>query len=202
MPAIALFTNIVWEVYWVFIANPPAELGGPAAAGAQKLANACWLLLNLIILYQFFRFGRAQFKSVSRSLFFGSAVTILIIAALLMPAVQQALEPQLTSFPGFAQNILMSALFLSLLASRKTLSGQSIFVAVSKLLGSFFACTSIIIAVRENSPLQAEYTYLLTLSLIIILILDGAYLIAVVRLQKVSLATGSNTDSYELKSDS
>ncbi|WP_458683825.1 transmembrane-type terpene cyclase [Prescottella equi] len=198
MPALALFTNIMWEVYWVFLADPPADLGGPEAAGAQKIANGCWLLLNLIIFAQFLRYGRKEFGNPPKLAFFGASAFMLAAVAVYMPEIQRSLEPNLTAFPGLAQNILMSGLFLGMLLSRRSLLGQSLFVAVCKMLGSALACTSIIVAVNANSPLQAQYTFLLSAGTAIIFALDLIYAISVAvmrsRARKSVPLTGPATD--------
>ncbi|MBN3948462.1 MAG: hypothetical protein HWQ38_19190 [Nostoc sp. NMS7] len=61
MPLVALCANLSWEFIFSFIHphQPP-----------QIQINFVWLMLDLIILYEFFKFGQSELKHIPNKLFY------------------------------------------------------------------------------------------------------------------------------------
>ena len=132
MPFWALALNIAWEFLH-------ATLGFKAAGLTIQIGiNFAWFLLDIGVLYTYFRFGRKYFpSSVSKTLFYLWSVVVLVTAfiaqfmfihefGLLMGAIYSA----------FLQNLLMSILFIAMLIQRNSREGQTILIAVSKCIGT------------------------------------------------------------------
>jgi hypothetical protein len=132
MPFWALALNIAWEFLH-------ATLGFKAAGLTVQIGiNFAWFLLDIGVLYTYFRFGRKYFPpSVSKTYFYPWSVVVLVAAfiiqytfihefGLLMGAVYSA----------FLQNLLMSILFITMLMQRNSSEGQALLIAVSKCIGT------------------------------------------------------------------
>ena len=131
IPFFALALNIAWE----FIHSIS---GFRERAGLQALINAVWFLLDLAIIYTYFRFGRRYFpKSFPQSWFVAWSVIVLFSAFV----IEYAFTRELGNFKGgayaaFLQNLVMSVLFIDMLASRGSREGQSLLLAVNKWIGT------------------------------------------------------------------
>lgn len=132
MPFWALALNIAWEFLHAIF--------GLKAAGLtlQIGINFAWFLLDIGLLYTYFRFGRKYFPFKHPKSWFG-AWSLLVLATafiiqytfinefgLLMGAVYSA----------FLQNLLMSILFIGMLVQRNSSEGQSMLIAISKCVGT------------------------------------------------------------------
>lgn len=148
IPFYALALNLAWELLYTIL--------GFRTEGAtvQNVINAVWFTFDIGILYTYFRFGRRDFgwplprtsDTVSRvqppataggSDFIAWSVLGLIMAF----AVQYAFRRELglgkgASYSAFAQNLLMSVLFIAMLARRGSREGQSLTIAVNKWIGT------------------------------------------------------------------
>ena len=132
MPFWALALNIAWEFLY-------ATFGLKAAGFTEQIAiNFIWFLLDIGLLYTYIRFGKKHFPFMLQKSWFG-AWTLLILATafiiqysfihefgLLMGAVYSA----------FLQNLLMSVLFIGMLAQRNSSEGQSLLIAIAKCIGT------------------------------------------------------------------
>ncbi|MFD9355643.1 hypothetical protein [Streptomyces sp. NPDC060031] len=145
MPVAALALNFAWES--TYAVNE--FLGG---VSAQGVVNVVWALADVVIVYTYLRFGRAELPElVTRPLFaawnvlvFGSAFAVqwLFLAHF---ATHDA-----TRYSAFLQNLLMSGLFVSLYAARRGPRGQSLVIAVAKWLGTL--APTILFGVIEDAP--------------------------------------------------
>ena len=145
MPVAALGLNIAWEtIYGIH--------GLTETIDAQAIINLLWAAADLVIVYTFFRFGRAELpKFVTRPLFiawglviFGTsyAVQVLFIAEFgWMDGAR---------YSAFLQNLLMSGLFIAMLVARRGARGQSMVIAVAKWIGTL--APTILIGVLGNLP--------------------------------------------------
>ena len=132
MPFWALALNIAWEFLH-------AVLGLKAAGLTLQIGiNFVWFLLDIGLLYTYFRFGKRYFPhSLPKSFFLPWSIVVLAAAfiiqfifihefGLLMGAIYSA----------FLQNLLMSILFIAMLIQRNSREGQTILIAVSKCIGT------------------------------------------------------------------
>ncbi|MEV8545208.1 hypothetical protein [Streptomyces sp. NPDC051572] len=131
MPAVALGLNFAWE--WTYavhnLAFDPSVQGG---------INLVWGIADAVIVYTFFRYGRAEFPSfVTPRMFAGLSVLLFGTSF----AVQWLFLAKFgaedgAGYSAFLQNLLMSALFVAMFVARRGLRGQSVTIAVAKWLGT------------------------------------------------------------------
>jgi hypothetical protein len=132
MPFWALSLNIAWELLHAIFGYREVGLT------LQIAINVIWFLFDLGLLYTFFRYGRRYFPQQYHSRWFYAwgifgLLTAFILQftfihefGLLMGAVYSA----------FLQNLLMSILFIVMLAQRNSSEGQTLLIAVSKCIGT------------------------------------------------------------------
>lgn len=132
MPFWALALNISWELLHTALGFRTAGLT------LQISINFAWFLLDIGLLYTYIRFGRKYFPAAyQRACFFPWTLIVLATAfiiqfmfirefGLLMGAVYSA----------FLQNLLMSILFIAMLAQRNSREGQSLLIAFCKCIGT------------------------------------------------------------------
>ena len=145
MPVAALALNIGWEtIYGVH--------GLTQTISAQSIINLLWAAADVVIVYTFFRFGRAELpKFVTRPLFIGWGIVVFGVAY----AVQALFIGEFgwtdgARYSAFLQNLLMSGLFIAMLVARRGVRGQSLVIAVAKWLGTL--APTILIGVLGHLP--------------------------------------------------
>jgi hypothetical protein len=144
MPLAALGLNIAWESTYAV-----HDLAG--AVGPQAVINLVWALIDVVIVYTFFRFGRAEFPTLSGRLFAGWGVLIFATSyAVQWLFIAQFGWPDAAKYSAFLQNLLMSGLFIAMLIARRGTRGQSMLIAVSKWVGTL--APTLAIGVYEHSP--------------------------------------------------
>jgi hypothetical protein len=154
IPFYALALNFAWELLYTIL--------GFRTQGAtvQNVINAVWFTFDIGILYTYFRFGRRDFAARvfgpsadadgtdpqlgasadaggTNLSFIGWSGLGLITAF----AVQYAFRREFgigkgASYSAFLQNLLMSVLFIAMLARRGSREGQSLMIAVNKWIGT------------------------------------------------------------------
>ncbi len=133
MPIFALCANIAWEFIFSFLR--PHE-------GVQLYVNITWFVFDLVIVYQCLRFGQAAFRNTMlRGLFYPAFLIILVVSFLGVWTVSAEFNDWVGKYAAFSQNLMMSVLFISMLLSRNSVAGQSLYVAIFKLIGTLFAST-------------------------------------------------------------
>jgi hypothetical protein len=171
MPLVALGANLSWEFIFSFVhpSNQP-----------QRTVNVIWLLFDLVILVTAVRFGAREFPGLPRWLYLSGLGGILVLSYLGVLLFANEFDNGGAVYVAFAQNLLMSGLFLTMLWSRwlrraeeDPLRGQSVWIGVAKLVGTAFASAMAYFTLPDyaGSALLA-YLYLT------ILLLDGAYVAA------------------------
>jgi hypothetical protein len=145
MPVAALGLNIAWEtIYGIH--------GLTGAVDAQTIIDLLWAAADVVIVYTFFRFGRAELPAfVTRPSFIGWGVVIFATAY----AVQALFIAEFgwvvgARYSAFLQNLLMSGLFIAMLVARRGTRGQSMVIAVAKWLGTL--APTILIGVLGGLP--------------------------------------------------
>ena len=128
MPLLALCANISWEFIFSFLLphSPP-----------QLYINYLWFALDVVIVFQFFKYHKNEFHTISSltlCIFFAisvaTAFSIILSGGILLGDVDGV-------YAAFGQNLLMSVLFVAMFFKRgNTLRGQSIFIAIFKMLGT------------------------------------------------------------------
>jgi hypothetical protein len=132
MPFWALALNIAWEVLYTLLGY--REQGLVLQVGI----NTLWGLLDLAIVYTYFRFGLKHFpKNLQTRWFVPWSLLGLFVAFCL----QYFFVLEFGYFGGraysaFLQNLLMSVLFIGMLVQRGSSEGQSLTIAIGKWLGT------------------------------------------------------------------
>src|SRR6185436_18530220 len=141
IPFYALALNLAWESLYTFFGF---RING---VDVQNVINAIWLTFDIGILYTYFKFGRKYFPGwrshppadaggTNKSLFIGWSVLGLVAAfALEYSFIREFGVAKGAAYSAFPQNLLMSVLFIAMLAQRGNREGQSLTIAVSKWLG-------------------------------------------------------------------
>jgi hypothetical protein len=145
MPVVALGLNLAWESIY---ALPDLRSTLPA----QGVIDIVWALADLVIVYTFFRYGRAEFpRFLTRRMFalwavlvFGSSYALQWLFIAEFGVSVGAL------YSAFLQNLLMSGLFIAMFVARRGRRGQTLTIALGKWIGTLAA--SILYGVVEFSP--------------------------------------------------
>ncbi|MEH2416593.1 transmembrane-type terpene cyclase [Nostoc sp.] len=137
MPLVALCANISWEFIFSFVHphSPP-----------QLWVNIIWFTLDVIILFQFLYFGQSLFAKKAQKLFYPMFVLTLVTSFCCVFFISYEFNDWSGAYTAFGQNLMMSILFIDMLLRRNTLLGQSIFIALSKMIGTTFASIGFYIA--------------------------------------------------------
>lgn len=128
MPLLALCANISWEFIFSFIHphRPP-----------QIYVNIVWLGFDAVILFQFLRYGRPALRGILPARFFYPAFLLalgLSFGAIL--SITREFGDWHGKYAAFGQNFMMSVLFVAMLLRREGVGGQSLYIALFKMLGT------------------------------------------------------------------
>jgi hypothetical protein len=141
IPFYALALNFAWELLYTALGF---RTNGVTV---QNVFNAVWFTFDVGILYTYFRFGRKYFRAFqdqpaataggSDHSFIGWSILALIAAC----AVQYSFRREFgvakgAGYSAFPQNLIMSILFIGMLAKRGSREGQSLTIAVNKWIGT------------------------------------------------------------------
>lgn len=127
IPLAALCANISWEAIFSFIHphSPP-----------QLYINYVWFFLDVIIVLQFLKYGKSEFPKFSIRQFYITFLMALTTAFFLVLFITYQFNDFDGAYSAFGQNLMMSILFITMLLSRNDHRGQSIFIALFKMLGT------------------------------------------------------------------
>ncbi len=131
MPFAALCGNVTWEYIYsiLFPHAPPANY-----------IIYLWLGLDIIILYQFILYSRDDLpKPLADQWFLPTIVSAFLIAFSLHYFIAIEFANRDGGYSAYGLNLLMSILFVFMLLRRDDLRGQSMYIAVFKLIGTIFA---------------------------------------------------------------
>ncbi len=130
IPFAALCANISWEIVFTFIHPHSAP---------QIYINYLWFFLDAVIVFQFLKYGRAEFPKFSRKQFYFVFVLGISIAFSMIYSINSEFDDWSGAYAAFGQNLMMSVLFIGMLLSRNDLRGQSIYIAIFKMIGTCVA---------------------------------------------------------------
>lgn len=135
IPFYALALNFAWEALYTYHGF---RING---VDAQNVFNTLWLTFDIGILYTYFRFGGKYFSPVNAGgtdrTFIGWSVLGLITAFAVQYSVMREFGvAKGAAYSAFPQNLIMSILFIAMLAKRRSREGQSLLIAVSKWIGT------------------------------------------------------------------
>lgn len=130
IPLWALGLNICWEIIYA--------CAGISDPQMQNIANAVWACCDILIVVTYFKYGRAFLPKRIQPYFVPYSVLVFVSCLLFQLAFFLQFDDQVVSgqFSAFAQNAIMSVLFVGMLIRRQSSKGQSMLIAVAKCLGT------------------------------------------------------------------
>jgi hypothetical protein len=130
MPLAALCANVSWEFIFAFLILVPAP---------QNYVNVVWFGFDAVIVFQFLRYGRSGFKgTLADRYFYPLFVLSLAVAFGGVLTVSYEFHDLIGKYAAFSQNLMMSILFVVMLVRRNNVSGQSLYIALLKMIGTLF----------------------------------------------------------------
>jgi hypothetical protein len=151
IPLVALGLNFAWEATYSAL-DVKLVLADPSVMNfAWMFVDLSWALADVIIVYTFFKFGRAEFPSFfSQRAFVSFAVLVFVSCfAVQWLFVAEFGESGAVRYSGFLQNLLMSGLFIAMFVARRGLRGQTLTIAIAKWIGTL--APTLIYGVLEGS---------------------------------------------------
>lgn len=132
MPFVALSLNIAWEFIYSFHGFQLNDIS------LQRGINIFWFLLDLIIVFQYFKYGKKHFNlKFSKKLFIPWSLLILLACFVIEFAFLKDFSGgQGAKYAAFLQNLVMSILFIDMLLKRDDSAEFSLTVAIAKFLGT------------------------------------------------------------------
>ncbi|WP_018614620.1 hypothetical protein [Segetibacter koreensis] len=142
MPFWALAFNFGWELIFSFVL--PGD-----SPGLQGIINKIWLAFDVFILIAYFLYGIKEWpQRISKNLFYPYSLFGLIIGYLFVYLMSVELDHSQGMYAAFVQNLMMSLLFIAMANNRKSRAGQSIGIAIFKMIGTL--APTILYGVKSN----------------------------------------------------
>jgi hypothetical protein len=129
MPLFALAFNAGWEFIFSVLVGEGFSL--------QRIVNGVWLVADAVIVYTYFRYGRREFPTTAQRWFIPWSVLTFVVAFVVLLFTHLEFEDFWGArYSAFAQNLMMSILFIGMLVARNDVRGQSMYIAIFKWLGT------------------------------------------------------------------
>ncbi|WP_207430198.1 hypothetical protein [Sabulibacter ruber] len=158
MPMVALCANLSWEFIFSFVYPHPQP---------QLSIDYLWLLFDVGILVQYLRYGRKEFpEHLPKNLFLLTFLFTLVYCACMIAAMAHEFEDYIGIYAAFAQNLMMSVLFVRMFLKRNSVAGQSIYIALSKWIGTIFPSVLFYLYFPKSYLLILLYLGIFTLDLV------------------------------------
>lgn len=126
MPVLAVGSNIAWEFTYAFMFPQPPVL---------QIASLLWFVIDVIILVQVFRYGRKDFPGFSARAFGWTLAGWLTFTFSFMILATYELADTRGGYATFFVVPFMQMMFVITLRIRRSTAGQSMYIAVLKLIG-------------------------------------------------------------------
>lgn len=134
MPLVALCANISWEYIFSFIIKPTDI--NPTKNLPYLVVHCVWFSLDLVIVYQLLKHGPREFVGLAKSTFYAMFGLALVTSFYAILMITWAFNDGHGYYSAFGANLLMAVLFITMLYARRSLRGQSLSIALSKMLGT------------------------------------------------------------------
>lgn len=137
MPVFALALNIAWEM--VYAMNGTSIASGSSSSGIdpQTIVNWVWFLCDCVIVFTFFKYGKQWMPNLVKDHFACVGFLIFFTGAAAQLAFFFHLQwLEAAQYSAFAQNVVMSVLFVFMFLHRKGPEGQSLVIAMAKCIGT------------------------------------------------------------------
>lgn len=143
MPLFALALNIAWEALYAYV-------GFARGVIVQHWINLVWFLLDCVIVYTYFKYGREEFSERANPKYFVPfSILVFAMSAVLQVAFRVEYGNLGAAYSAFIQNLMMSVLYIDMLHKRQSTKGQSLTIAISKWIGTL-APTILFGAIGKN----------------------------------------------------
>ncbi|WP_139559286.1 transmembrane-type terpene cyclase [Methylotetracoccus oryzae] len=165
MPFAPMCVNVAYEFTFGFVFPdvPP-----------MNYANIAWFFIDLVIVYQYLRFGRDEFPALfPRNWFLPSVVLGIVTAFVGVVAMTVEFHDVNGNYSGWGDQLLISISYVALLARRQSIRGQSVYILLSRMFGS--------IALIPAQYLQAPDSVLLVFIYVAFIVFDLIYLTLLLR---------------------
>jgi hypothetical protein len=163
MPLVALCANLSWEFIFSFVY--PHDL-------PQRAVNVVWFSFDLVILFQLLRYGPREFAGMPRRAFYTMFAVALATSFGAVLGVTLEFDDFDGAYSAYGQSLMMSILFITMLYARRSLRGQSVWIALLKMGGTALAS----FAFYFYNP-EYDGSVLLPLLYVAILVFDGIYVV-------------------------
>jgi hypothetical protein len=160
MPITALCANVSWEFIFSFI-YPHAP--------PQNYVNIIWFAFDLVIVVQTLRFGRTALQP--EALFYPAFMLGLLISFSAILALTHEFSDTEGKYAAFGQNLMMSVLFVAMLLKRQDVTGQSIYIALFKMIGTLLPAILFFLRFPTSPLLNFLYVSILVFDLIYLVFL-------------------------------
>lgn len=143
MPIPALAGNITWEAIWAFVLKPFSDIG--------HILTIPWFCIDCVIAAQCFMYGGND----ATEPFLRKHYRLLLVAAIgvafpLMYLSFNEFNDWYAEYTAAGDNILVSVLFIGLVIRRRGVGGQSMYIAITKWLGTFLGWVSTSLTVNTT----------------------------------------------------
>jgi len=171
IPWIAMCTNFSWEFLFAFVFNKSHPGLHPQA---QFYSSLLLLAIDAVLIYLFVRYWRSDFpESVSEKWFLPYFLFGLLSCGGVVYYVTVEFQDWNGAYSAFGENVLTSALFLTMFLRRNSLLGQSLYIALAKMFGTILASISTWMFMPESKLLFFSY--------FLIFFLDALYTVLIYR---------------------
>ncbi|MFK0120485.1 hypothetical protein [Streptomyces sp. NPDC090994] len=145
IPAYLVAVNFAWEFSLTFVLEQTPT---------QRQINVLWVMFNAVLLYQALRYGPRDYPGLTPRLFRWSFAGVLLWAAVMVVVGANEFHDRDGMYTGMIIQVPLSASFLLLLKRRGSSTGQSMQLAVAKLVGSLFAGLTAFVVYPSHHLLQ------------------------------------------------
>lgn len=162
MPLLPLCMNISYEFLFGYVWPDVPPI---------CYSNQLWCLVDLLLVAQYLKYGAAEFTDLlPRRLFVPTFVAVLVAAfASIVVVTVEFNDYHGGNYTGWGDQLLISASFIALLTRRRSSAGQSMYIGLSRMLG-----TVALIPVQHH---VTPHSRLLAYIFVVSPILDAVYLV-------------------------
>jgi hypothetical protein len=168
LPFIALAVNTAWDFFGAFVYPSPY---------IQVYFNVIYFVIDLVLLYQVLRYWRAVHPHLQAWQFYGIVALVYGITFTVYSAAVADLNDQVGVRTAWVDTFIDAVLFVGMFLGRADLAGQSLYIALGKIIGT----GSAVIAVSFNPIAGTEHVATLPWLYFWILVLNSVYAVLVYR---------------------
>jgi hypothetical protein len=125
IPVLALCANVSWEITYAFVYPIYPQM---------RVTLFFWIPLNLVILFLAVRYGRRDFPSLSGTAYGWLVAAWSLFALSFMPLATREFDDRLGVYTTVFVVVFMEASFIVMLWNRRSTVGQTMYIAVLKLV--------------------------------------------------------------------